>query len=146
MLTMPSGTGTLAMRKQQRNQSMLLHIGALAVALVGTTFCGYVIYRTAQVPAGDGSGMQWVVLTPLALLFFGVVVPAFLFGMRGLRGPATPVPQTSARATDRSPSGVSVRQEESRSQGSDLKVMLAFIGGIIVLLFFVVPLLFSLLG
>ena len=134
------------MKAQQRSQSVLLYIGALAVALVGTASCGYVIYRTAQVPVGDGSGMQWVVLTPLTLLFVGLVVPAFLFGMRGLRGPAASVPEASAHATDRSPSSVPVRPEESRPQGSDLKVLLAFIGGFIVLVFFILPILFSLLG
>jgi hypothetical protein len=134
------------MRAQQRNPGVLLSIGALAVAFVGTAFCGYVIYRTAQVPVGDGSGMQWVVLTPLTLLFVGLVVPAFLFGMRGLRRSAALVPEASAQATDRSPSSVSVRPEESRPQGSDLKVLLAFIGGFIVLVFFILPILFSLLG
>ncbi len=134
------------MRVQQRSPGVLLHIGALAVALVGTAFCGYVIYRTAQVPVGDGSGMQWVVLTPLTLLFVGLVVPAFLFGMRGLRRPAASISDVSAWADDRSPSGVPVRPEESRFQGSDLKVLLAFIGGFIVLVFFILPILFSLLG
>ncbi len=125
---------------------MLLSVGALAVALVGTALCGYVIYRTAQMPVGDGSGMQWVVLTPLTLLFVGLVVPAFLFGMRGLRRPAASVSDVSARADDRSPSAILERPEESQSQGSDLKVLLAFIGGFVVLVFFILPILFSLLG
>jgi hypothetical protein len=87
-----------------------------------------------------------VVLTPLTLLFVGLVVPAFLFGMRGLRTSATCVSDVSARAIDRSPSGALVRPEESRPQGSDRKVLFAFIGGFIVLVFFILPSLFSLLG
>jgi hypothetical protein len=145
-MTSPSGAGSVTMASQQRTRSVPLCIGALAVALVGTAFCGYVIYKTAQVPVGDGSGMQWVVLTPLTLLFVGLVVPAFLFGMRGLRRPAASVPEALARATDRSPSGVFKTGEESRPQGGDLKVMLVFIGSFIVLVFFILPILFSLLG
>lgn len=57
---------------------------AVAAGLAVTLFCAAVIYRTAQLPAGDGTGMQWIVLTPLALLFLLVGLPALIIGLSGL--------------------------------------------------------------
>ena len=57
----------------------------MGVSIAGTLFCIVQIYRTAQLPEGDGTGMQWIILTPLAMLFLFIVVPAFLTGLRGLR-------------------------------------------------------------
>jgi hypothetical protein len=62
---------------------VLARLGLIATGLVGSAFCGRVIYNTAQTPLGDGSGMQWVVLGPLAMLFFGLILPALMLGIRG---------------------------------------------------------------
>jgi hypothetical protein len=64
---------------------------ALLAGLAGTLLCALVIYRTAQQPVGDGTGMQWVILGPLGLLFFGLALPALIYGVNGLRG-ARPLP------------------------------------------------------
>ena len=66
-------------------QGVALTLAALGVAVAGTAFCIVQIYKTAQLPQGDGTGMQWVILTPLTMLFLFIVVPAFVRGMRGLR-------------------------------------------------------------
>ncbi len=66
-------------------RSRAFTFAALAVAAAGTLVCVVAIYRTAQLPPGDGTGMQWVILGPLAFLFFLVVVPAFVIGVNGLR-------------------------------------------------------------
>ena len=70
-------------------------LAALGLAVAGIGYCIVQIYRTAQLPVGDGTGMQWVILTPLAMLFLFVVVPALVTAMRGLRllrrsGPVQP--------------------------------------------------------
>lgn len=73
---------------------------ALAVGFAGALLCLAVIYRTARLPTGDGTGMQWVVLGPVALLFLGIVVPALIVGVNGLRdgaAPATPAREREAR-------------------------------------------------
>jgi hypothetical protein len=57
-MTSPRGTRSFTLEAQQRTRSVPLYIAALAVALAGTIFCGYVIYKTTKVPVGDGSGMQ----------------------------------------------------------------------------------------
>lgn len=69
----------------QRSTLVALSTLAFIVAGIGGTFCAVQIYRTAQMPLGDGSGMQWIILTPLTLLFVGVVLPALGFGRRSLR-------------------------------------------------------------
>lgn len=69
---------------------------AIALGLGITPFCALVIHRTAQLPPGDGTGTQWIVLTPLAMLFFLVAVPALIVGATGLRA------RTSAEAVRRS--------------------------------------------
>ena len=73
------------MLTMNRGQLVALTLGAWAIAVAGTLFCIVQIYRTAQLPEGDGSGMQWIILTPLALLFCFIVVPATITGLRGLR-------------------------------------------------------------
>jgi hypothetical protein len=55
------------------------------MAAAGTLLCIVQIYQTAQLPEGDGTGMQWVILTPLAMLFLFLVVPSLMTGLRGLR-------------------------------------------------------------
>jgi hypothetical protein len=73
------------MTAANEGRSWPLTILALAVGLGCAGFCAYTIHRTAQMPLGDGTGMQWVVLGPLALLFFGVAAPALIVGINGLR-------------------------------------------------------------
>lgn len=73
------------MAATRRRELMTLTVGALGVAVLGTLFCIVQIHRTAQLPTGDGSGMQWIILTPLSLLFVFLVVPAFVTGLRGIR-------------------------------------------------------------
>ncbi len=68
-----------------RGQLVALALAGFGVALAGTAFCIVQIYKTAQLPEGDGTGMQWVILTPLTMMFLFIVVPAFLTGVRGLR-------------------------------------------------------------
>ncbi len=68
-----------------RGKLLTLTLVALGTAVAGTVFCVVQIYRTAQLPTGDGSGMQWVILGPLSLLFVFIVVPALGIARRGLR-------------------------------------------------------------
>jgi len=68
-----------------RGQLFTLTLAAMGVSIAGTLFCIVLIYRTAQLPGGDGTGMQWIILAPLAVLFLFIAVPAFLTGFRGLR-------------------------------------------------------------
>ena len=73
------------MAAMSRGELLTLTLVALGVAVAGVVFCIVQIYRTALLPEGDGSGMQWVILTPLSMLFLFIVVPAFVTGLRGLR-------------------------------------------------------------
>jgi hypothetical protein len=73
------------MMTMNRGQLVALTLGAWAIAAAGTVFCIVQIYRTAQLPEGDGTGMQWIILTPLALLLLFIVVPAAITGLRGVR-------------------------------------------------------------
>src|SRR3712207_215191 len=80
-----SNNGGALMALTARGQLVALTLAGFGVALAGSAFCIVQIYKTAQLPLGDGTGMQWVILTPLTMLFLLVVVPALLTGMRGLR-------------------------------------------------------------
>ena len=73
------------MTSTSRMQGVALTLAALGVAVAGTAFCIVQIYKTAQLPQGDGTGMQWVILTPLSMLFLFIVVPAFATALRGVR-------------------------------------------------------------
>ena len=68
-----------------RGQLLTLTLAAFSVAVAGLLFCIVQIYRTAQLPEADASGMQWIILTPLSILFLFIVMPAFVTGLRGLR-------------------------------------------------------------
>jgi hypothetical protein len=85
------------MMTMNRGQLSALTLGAWGVAAAGTLLCIIQIYRTAQLPEGDGTGMQWIILTPLTLLFLFIVVPAFVTGLRGLRLLGTSGPIGPAR-------------------------------------------------
>ena len=56
---------------------------ALAVALAGTLFWLYTFYGIAQVPAGDGSGFQWIAVMPLGLIFVVFTLPALVCAWKG---------------------------------------------------------------
>ena len=77
--------GERLMRSMSRGQLLVLTVSALALAVLVTLICIIQIYRTAQIPDGDGSGMQWIILTPLAVLFFFIGVPALMTATRGAR-------------------------------------------------------------
>jgi hypothetical protein len=52
-----------------------LRTTALLIFGAGTIFWLYTFYGIAQVPSGDGSGMQWIAIMPLGLIpsgFFGI--------------------------------------------------------------------------
>ena len=65
-----------------------LRAAALAVSIAGTLFWLYTFYGIAQVPAGDGSGFQWIAVVPLGLVFFVFTFPflwaALVIGCAGL--------------------------------------------------------------
>ena len=124
----------------------LLTLPALAVAILGTALCVYVIYRTAQVPDGDGTGMQWVVLGPLGLLFFGLVLPAFILGVYGLRMERALLRRETHKAGEPQPIPTlplpqDIQQRETRAFGVLAKVLIA----LAVLIFGVLPLLVQLI-
>jgi hypothetical protein len=78
-------TASMDAQGPRQTRSKELTFLALAVGVLGTLLCASVVYRTAQVPDGDGTGMQWVVLGPIAFVLFGIVIPAFIIGVTGLR-------------------------------------------------------------
>ena len=49
----------------------------------GTLFWLYTFYAIAQVPAGDGTGMQWVAVMPLGFIFLALTLPALLLALSG---------------------------------------------------------------
>ena len=62
----------------QAAKNGLLRTAALAVSIAGTLFWLYTFYGIAQVPAGDGSGFQWIAVVPLGLVFFVFTFPALV--------------------------------------------------------------------
>jgi hypothetical protein len=50
---------------------------ALIVAGAGTSFWFYTFYAISRVPIGDGSGMQWLAVLPLGLVFVGFFLPTW---------------------------------------------------------------------
>lgn len=64
---------------------MALSLLALAASATVTLFCAAVIRHTAALPPGDVTAMQWVVLTPLAILFSLVAVPTLIVGVTRLQ-------------------------------------------------------------
>jgi len=132
------GTTSMDGQGPGETRSKELTFLALGVGVLGTLLCASVLYRTAQLPEGDGTGMQWVVLGPIAILFFGVVVPALIIGVSGLRarralGSTTATGHRQGLA--RSPVE-DIQQQEARAFGVLLKVIVA----LLVLVFGVLPL------
>ena len=62
-----------------------LRAAALAVSGAGTLFWLYTFYAIAQVPAGDGSGFQWLAVGPLGAIFFVLTLPSLLLALKGRR-------------------------------------------------------------
>jgi hypothetical protein len=56
---------------------------ALAVAGAGTLFWLYTFYAIAQVPAGDGTGFQWIAVIPLGFVFLVLTLPALILALVG---------------------------------------------------------------
>jgi hypothetical protein len=56
---------------------------ALAVAGAGTLFWLYTFYGIAQVPAGDGTGFQWIAVMPLGAVFLVLTLPALILALSG---------------------------------------------------------------
>ena len=73
------------MADMTRHKLLAIALGALGLGAAVTAFCAVKVYETAQVPSGDGTGMQWIILTPLTLLFLFVAVSAFITGARALK-------------------------------------------------------------
>ena len=60
-----------------------LRIIALAIAGAGTLFWLYTFYAIAQVPAGDGTGFQWIAVVPLGFVFIVLTLPALVLAAAG---------------------------------------------------------------
>ena len=54
---------------------------ALAIAGAGTLFWLYTFYAIAQVPAGDGTGFQWIAVIPLGFVFIVCTLPALILAL-----------------------------------------------------------------
>lgn len=68
-----------------RGRAIAMGLLAIAVSAAVTLFCALVVRSTAAMSPGEGTGMQWVVLTPLAFLFFLVAVPTLIVGATRLQ-------------------------------------------------------------
>lgn len=55
---------------------------ALAACAAATLFWFYTFWHIAQLPAGDGTGFQWLGEAPLTAIFAACVVPAFLLSRK----------------------------------------------------------------
>ena len=53
----------------------------LALCAAATAFWIYTFYAIAQLPAGDGSGFQWIAEVPLTAIFLFAVLPAALMSI-----------------------------------------------------------------
>ena len=117
-----SDDGEPSTMSRGRGQLVALTLAGFGVAAAGTAFCIVQIYRTAQLPEGDGTGMQWVILTPLTMLFLFIVVLAFATGIRGFRFIKRPLkPHRSSAGDPERPDGTFAQDEAARltQTGSD---------------------------
>src|SRR5262245_23614816 len=60
-----------------------LRLAALGAAAGGALFWLYTFYGIAQVPAGDGTGFQWIAVIPLGAIFFLLTLPALVLSLSG---------------------------------------------------------------
>lgn len=102
---------------------------ALLVGTGGAAFCIGAVHRTAQAPVGDGSGMQWVILAPLGLLLLGLVIPALIYGIGGIREALAATPPAT------------VRQQEGRA----FRFLGIFAAFLLLIAFVVLPILVTVL-
>ena len=79
----PFQLGKALMQATQAAKNGFLRGAALAVSIAGTLFWLYTFYGIAQVPAGDGSGFQWIAVVPLGLVFFVFTFPALVCAWNG---------------------------------------------------------------
>ena len=75
------------MQNERSESRWTLRTIAFVVAGAGTLFWLYTFYAIAQVPAGDGTGFQWVAVMPLGAIFFALVLPALVLTLKGRRLP-----------------------------------------------------------
>lgn len=54
---------------------------ALVCATAGTAFWIYTFHYISRLPAGDGSGFQWIAQVPLTGIFLFFMMPAFLLAI-----------------------------------------------------------------
>ena len=64
-----------------KSRLLSLRTWAVTVAGIGTLFWLYTFYGIAQVPSGDHSGMQWIAVMPLGLVFLVLTLPALIFAL-----------------------------------------------------------------
>jgi hypothetical protein len=76
------GQGLMQATTQAASKGFL-RAAALAVSIAGTLFWIYTFYGIAQVPAGDGSGFQWIAVMPLGLIFLMLTFPALVCAWNG---------------------------------------------------------------
>lgn len=65
------------------NNPRRLRIAALVIGGAGTLFWLYTFYGISRVPAGDGTGFQWLAVMPLGMIFFALTFPALLLALLG---------------------------------------------------------------
>lgn len=131
-------TASLDADGRRQTRSKELTVLALAVGILGALLCGSVVYRTAQLADGDGTGMQWVVLGPMGFVLFGIVVPALIIGITGLR-----IHRAAAASAIAEPQQAPVHarvDEMQKQEGRALRILLKFILIVVVLIFGVLPL------
>jgi hypothetical protein len=64
------------MDRNERGDRLLGRVGAATIGIVATGVFAYAVYGMTLVPAGDGSGFQWVALGPYTLLYAAVIAVA----------------------------------------------------------------------
>jgi hypothetical protein len=72
-----------AAMQDEKRPSSVLRLAALGAAVAGALFWLYTFYGIAQVPAGDGTGFQWIGVMPLGAIFFLLTLPALILSLRG---------------------------------------------------------------
>lgn len=55
-----------------------LRIATLVMVAIGTAFWLYTFYHISNLPAGDGTGFQWLAEVPLTGIFGVLIVPALV--------------------------------------------------------------------
>lgn len=66
---------------QISNQAQWYRRVALTCATAGTAFWIYTFYYISRLPAGDGTGFQWIAQVPLTGIFLFFMMPAFVLAI-----------------------------------------------------------------